>query len=183
MERDSRSGRNALTWGFRPHGCTRVRPGSVRDAEVVGSSPTVPTRKHQARAALRGGPLVCGAGSIAVHRASRNRDPGGRPYNPPMAGRSIALNSLIEDHRAEIRALLEPHNARSIAVFGSVARGEATVDSDIDFLVEFESGSSLLDLIRLEEALCDLLGVDVDVISLGALLERDDEIRSDAVTL
>lgn len=100
-----------------------------------------------------------------------------------MAGRSIALNSLIDAHRAEIRALLEPHNARSIAVFGSVARGEATVDSDIDFLVEFEPGSSLLDLIRLEEALGDLLGVDVDVISLGALLERDDEIRSDAVTL
>lgn len=56
-------------------------------------------------------------------------------------------------------------------MFGSVARGEATVDSDIDFLVEFEPGSSLLDLIHLEEALCDLLGVDVDVISLGALLE------------
>lgn len=100
-----------------------------------------------------------------------------------MASRSVALNSLIESHRAEIRALLAPHHARSIAVFGSVARGEATIDSDIDFLVEFDSGSSLLDLIHLEEALCDLLGVDVDVISLGALLERDDEIRSDAVTL
>ena len=79
--------------------------------------------------------------------------------------------------------MLEPHNARSIAVFGSVARGEATVESDIDFLVEFEPGSSLLDLIHLEEALCDRLGVDVDVISLGALLDRDDEIRRDAVTL
>ena len=100
-----------------------------------------------------------------------------------MASRSVALNSLIESHRAEIRALLAPHHARSIAVFGSVARGEATIDSDIDFLVDFDSGSSLLDLIHLEEALCDLLGVDVDVISLGALLERDDEIRSDAVTL
>jgi hypothetical protein len=100
-----------------------------------------------------------------------------------MAGRSVALNSSIEVHRAEIRALLEPHNARSIAVFGSVARGEATVDSDVDFLVEFEPGSSLLDPIRLEEALCDLLGVDVDVISLRALLERDDEIRIGAVTL
>jgi predicted nucleotidyltransferase len=100
-----------------------------------------------------------------------------------MASRSTAVNSLIESHRAEIRALLEPYNARSIAVFGSVARGEATADSDIDFLVEFEPGSSRLDLIHLEEELCDLLGVEVDVISLGALLERDDEIRSDAVTL
>jgi uncharacterized protein len=100
-----------------------------------------------------------------------------------MADTSIGLKSLIEVHQAEIRALLEPHNARSIAVFGSVARGEATVDSDIDFVVEFEPGSSLLDLIRLEKALGDLLSVDVDVISLGALRERDDEIRSAAVML
>jgi uncharacterized protein len=100
-----------------------------------------------------------------------------------MAGHSTALNALIESHRTGIRALLEPHNARSIAVFGSVARGEATAGSDIDFLVEFEPGSSLLDLIHLEEALRDLLGVEVDVISLGALLDRDHEIRSDAVVL
>jgi predicted nucleotidyltransferase len=100
-----------------------------------------------------------------------------------MTSRSIALNSLIESHRAEIRALVAPHHARSIAVFGSVARDEATVDSDIDFLVEFEPESSFLDLIHLEGVLCDLLGVDVDVISLGALLERDEEIRSDTLTL
>jgi hypothetical protein len=59
-----------------------------------------------------------------------------------MADSSIGVNSLIEAHQAEIRALLEPHNARSIAVFGSVARGEATVDSDIDFVGEFEPGSA-----------------------------------------
>jgi predicted nucleotidyltransferase len=72
---------------------------------------------------------------------------------------------------------------RSIAVFGSVARGEATGDSDIDFLVEFEPSSSLLDLIHLEEALSELLGVSVDVISAAALLERDTEIRRDAIAL
>ena len=44
-------------------------------------------------------------------------------------------------------------------------------------------GSSLLDLIHLEEALSELLGVSVDVVSIGALLERDDEIRRDAVPL
>ena len=70
-----------------------------------------------------------------------------------------------------------------MAVFGSVARGEATDDSDIDLLVEFEPDSSLLDLIELEEALRTLLGTNVDVISAGALLERDAEIRRDAVPL
>jgi hypothetical protein len=70
-----------------------------------------------------------------------------------MASRSMALDSLIEEQRAKIRALLEPHGARSIAVFGSVARGEATADGGIDFLVESEPGSSLLDMIHDEEAL------------------------------
>jgi predicted nucleotidyltransferase len=61
--------------------------------------------------------------------------------------------------------------------------GEATSESDIDFVVEFEPSSSLLDLVHLEEALAELLGVDVDVVSAGALLERDAEIRSDAIAL
>jgi predicted nucleotidyltransferase len=66
---------------------------------------------------------------------------------------------------------------------GTQARGEANAESDIDFLVEFEPTSSLLDLIHLEEALGDLLGVEVDVVSAGALLDRDDEIRRDALPL
>ncbi|WP_291828089.1 hypothetical protein [Candidatus Neomicrothrix sp.] len=41
----------------------------------------------------------------------------------------------------------------------------------------------MLDLIHLEEALGDLLGVEVDVVSAGALLDRDDEIRRDALPL
>lgn len=93
------------------------------------------------------------------------------------------LGSLIERHRAEILALVRRYRGLSIAVFGSVARGEATPGSDVDFLVEFEPTSSLLDLIHLEESLAALLGVEVDVVSAGALLERDVEIRDDAVAL
>ena len=68
-------------------------------------------------------------------------------------------------------------------MFGSVARGEDTPGRDVDFLVEFEPSSSLLDLVHLEEALAELLGVAVDVVSAGALLERDAEIRHDAIRL
>ena len=91
------------------------------------------------------------------------------------------LSSMVERNRAEILDLVRRHRGRSIAVFGSVARGEAISESDIDFLVEFEPSSSLLDLVHLEEALAELLGVDVDVVSAGALLERDAEIRNDAI--
>jgi len=93
------------------------------------------------------------------------------------------LSAMVERNRTEILDLVRRHRGRSIAVFGSVARGEATSESDIDFLVEFEPSSSLLDLVHLEEALAELLGVAVDVVSAGALLERDAEIRNDAITL
>jgi predicted nucleotidyltransferase len=93
------------------------------------------------------------------------------------------LSSIVERNRSEILGLVRRHRGRSISVFGSVARGEATPGSDIDFLVEFEPFSSLLDLVHLEEALAELLGVDVDVVSAGALLERDAEIRKDAIKL
>lgn len=100
-----------------------------------------------------------------------------------MTTESVALDDLVQQHRGEILELVKQHAARSIAVIGSVARGEATSSSDIDFLVEFEASSSLLDLIRLEASLSQLLGVDVDVISRGALLDRDEDIRREAIAL
>ena len=86
---------------------------------------------------------------------------------------SVTMPSLVSDHRADIENLVRRHRGRSISLFGSVARGESNSESDIDFLVDFEPTSSLLDLIHLEEALSDLLGVEVDVVSAGALLHRD----------
>ena len=70
-----------------------------------------------------------------------------------------------------------------MSVFGSVARGEETPTSDIDFLVEFEPGSSLFDLLHISEELEALLGVRVDVVSAGGLKDRDDHIRREAVLL
>jgi predicted nucleotidyltransferase len=96
---------------------------------------------------------------------------------------STRLGSLVVRHRDEIVALAARHKGSSVAVFGSVARGEDSPRSDVDFLVEFQPGSSLLDVIRLEEAISQLLGCAVDVVSAGALLERDDDIRQDLVRL
>jgi len=100
-----------------------------------------------------------------------------------MVAGPVLLSGPIGEKRQLVRDLVRAHKGRSVAVIGSTARGEATVDSDVDLLVEFEPSSSLLDLIRLAEALQDLLGTHVDVISAGALLERDAEIRRDAVPL
>ena len=76
---------------------------------------------------------------------------------------------LIKAKRAEILRLAAQHGARNVRVFGSVARGEARPDSDIDVLVEFEPGRTLLDRIGLMQDLEDLLGRKVDVVTEKAL--------------
>ena len=93
------------------------------------------------------------------------------------------LRSLVESRRNDIRSAASKHRGRWIAIFGSVARGEEASGSDIDFLVEFEPGSSLFDLVRLQDELETLLGRRVDVVSLGGLSDRDDDVRRDAVWL
>lgn len=93
------------------------------------------------------------------------------------------MPASIRAHRAEVKGPVRRHRGVSISVFGSVAREDSNSESDIDFLVAFEPTSSLLDLTHLEEALQNLLGVDVDAVSAGALLYRDHEIPQDALPL
>src|SRR5438067_11954936 len=75
----------------------------------------------------------------------------------------------LRRRRAEILGVARKRRARRVAVFGSVARGEAHPDSDLDLLVDFEPGASLLDHIGLFQDLEDLLGVGVDVVARSAL--------------
>jgi predicted nucleotidyltransferase len=65
--------------------------------------------------------------------------------------------------RAEILGVARRRRAHRIAVFGSVAREQARPDSDLDLLVDFEPGASLLDHVGLFQDLEELLGVGVDV--------------------
>ncbi len=75
----------------------------------------------------------------------------------------------LRTHRSRILELAESHGARNVRVFGSMARGDARPDSDIDFLVEVEQGRSLLDVIGLEQDLQELLGRPVEVLTDGGL--------------
>ena len=88
----------------------------------------------------------------------------------------------IRWRRAEIQRIAAGYGARDVRIFGSLARGVARVGSDVDVLVSFEAGRSLLDLIGLQQDLTELLGLKVDVVSEGAL-EREDRILAEAVTL
>jgi uncharacterized protein len=79
------------------------------------------------------------------------------------------IDELLKSKRQEILAIAVQHGARNVRVFGSVARGEAGPESDLDILVEMEPGKSLLDHIALMQDLEDLLQRKVDVVSERAL--------------
>jgi uncharacterized protein len=90
----------------------------------------------------------------------------------------------LRRRRAEILGVAHKRRAHRIAVFGSVARGEAHPDSDLDLLVDFEPGASLLDHVGLFQDLEELLGVGVDVVTRSSALKpRDEHIRAEAVDL
>jgi predicted nucleotidyltransferase len=90
----------------------------------------------------------------------------------------------IRKRRDEINRLAARYGAHHVRIFGSVARGDATDASDLDLVVRFEPGRSLLDHGGLLMDLRDLLGVKVDVISEGSLTGRFGElVRKEAVPL
>ena len=82
------------------------------------------------------------------------------------------INALLQKKRDEILRIAAQHGARNVRVFGSVARGEAGPESDIDFLVELKPGRSLLDHAALLLDLEQLLGRKVDVATERSLKER-----------
>ncbi len=90
---------------------------------------------------------------------------------------------IVEAKRAEILAAVHRHRGLSVSLFGSAARGDDGESSDVDLLVEFETGSSLFDLLHLQDELTLLLGCSVDVVSAGGLTNRDDHIRRESVRL
>lgn len=94
------------------------------------------------------------------------------------------LLETLQSQKAQILEIADKYGASNIRVFGSVARGEANGDSDIDLLVDLEPGRSLLDHIGLIQDLADLLGRSVDVATPSALHERiKDRVMQDAVPL
>ena len=76
---------------------------------------------------------------------------------------------LVFENRELILQLAASHGARNVRLFGSIARGDSTADSDVDILVDMEDGRSFLDLVGLWQELQDLLGRRVDVISEGGI--------------
>jgi uncharacterized protein len=81
------------------------------------------------------------------------------------------LTLLLRDRRDEIVEVAARHGARNVRVFGSVARGEDTADSDVDLLVDLDPGVGMFAIGALEAELEEMLGREVDVVIARALRE------------
>jgi len=78
-------------------------------------------------------------------------------------------SQALELHREAIREIVARHNATNPRVFGSVLHGEDTEQSDLDLLIDATPQTTLFDVVRIQKSLRELLGVEVDVLTPGAL--------------
>ncbi len=96
----------------------------------------------------------------------------------------MGIEELLRSKREEILRIAERHGASQVRVFGSVARGEARLDSDVDFLVKAGAHTSPWFPAGLILDLEELLGRKVDVLTEGALhWYLRDRILTEAVPL
>ncbi|MFM5983087.1 MAG: nucleotidyltransferase family protein [Sphaerospermopsis kisseleviana] len=96
----------------------------------------------------------------------------------------MGIKDLLLPFREEILQIANKYGAYNLRIFGSVARGEATPDSDVDFLVELEPHCSLFDYIALNQDLAALLGRKVDIAEPENLHDLiKEKVLSEAVPL
>jgi uncharacterized protein len=96
----------------------------------------------------------------------------------------MSLDELLQSNLEEIQRIAAQYGAYNVRIFGSVARGEADDQSDIDLLVDMEPRRSLLDLAGLLVDLEELLGCKVDVVPEDSLRKRiKDRVLKEAIAL
>lgn len=110
---------------------------------------------------------------------------GAKTPSPELRARLAAAmrprpSEALRGHEAEVLRVAARNGATRVRVFGSVAKGSDTIDSDLDLLVDPAPRTSLFDLFRMEDELAALLGVDVEVVSART---ASDEMLATAIDL
>ena len=92
---------------------------------------------------------------------------------------------MFDDIESHIREFCQHHHIRKLAVFGSILREDFNASSDVDVLVEFETGHAPgWEFIEMEEELSSLIGRDVDLNTPGFLSDTfRDDVLSEAIIL
>lgn len=76
---------------------------------------------------------------------------------------------LTQDIEEKIINFLKERSAKKISIFGSYVRGDATPESDMDIIVEFDEGISLLDIVSFEMDLSELLGIKIELLTIKSI--------------
>ncbi|MBO1346548.1 MAG: nucleotidyltransferase family protein [Hormoscilla sp. GUM202] len=96
----------------------------------------------------------------------------------------MEIEEMLKEKREKILEIAAKHGAINVRVFGSVARGEADADSDVDFLIDLGENLSPWFPVRLIRELESLLGRKVDVVTENGLKTRiRDRVLQEAVLL
>jgi uncharacterized protein len=96
----------------------------------------------------------------------------------------MKIEELIKEKREDILRIAAKYGASNVRIFGSISRGEADDESDLDLLVEMEKGRSLLDHAGLWLKLQELLGCKIDVVSERGIKPRiRDRVLEEAIPL
>jgi len=77
----------------------------------------------------------------------------------------MTIKETLDLNKDKILSIAKNNGISKISVFGSTIRGEDTVDSDIDFLVEIDDDCSLFNIIRFKQEVEDIVGRKVDVVT------------------
>ncbi len=169
MTGQSHKAAGALTWFAAKAGCSPVTVHryvtgrSNPTASVEGVRALVRLRQLEIEAGIPDPVVVPDLGMSAMPSPSVVREGNGER----VLGLDAALE-ILRVHGPELRRL----GVRSLALYGSVARGRARADSDVDVLVELEPGVGLFGLQRLQRRLETLLGSSVDLSTLEMLHRR-----------
>lgn len=136
---------------------SRVLVNAIKEAASAGLS-----QREIAKAVGRSQPEVS-----RLLRVSRHQDRGKQVFVP-----ASRLGHRLAAHRDEVLQAAYARNIFNVRIFGSVASGHDTDDSDIDLLVDVDEGVGLFSLGSLEVELSDLLGTPVDVVPAESLKPR-----------
>ena len=106
------------------------------------------------------------------------------PLTPSQGEQDVKPKTREEilEALASQRSLFDRYGVIAVSLFGSVARGDATEDSDIDLLVEFSQPIGLLQFVELKRLLEERLGRPVDLVTPKALKPQlRDRILKEAI--
>ena len=140
-------------------------------------------RETRLAAGLTQAELAARAGTARPNIAAY--ESGAKTPSPEVRDRLIAAmrprpSDALRGHESAVLHIAARNGATRVRVFGSVAKGSDTVDSDLDLLVDPAPTTSLFDLFHLEDEIAELLGVHVDVVSVRT---ASDEMIASAVDL